>query len=153
MGRDFRTFQHRAVVATDEHENRRCRQEDHSGGDHRCRHQLGTGASFHFHAGTQPDPIAVDQFYRIEFQGYVASHSQKPLVLNSSDRTAGHGSGRNHGEAFDAHISHHDKIQEVSHARVRRGNTFGKLKLDGSSIWNGQSWQEPYSSPGLKHKA
>ena len=139
MGRDFRTLQHSAVVAMGEQENRRCRQEEQPGSDHRRRHQLGPGASFHFHAGAQPDPITVDQLYRIESYGYVASDSQKPFALNSSDRTAGHGSGRNHGEAVDAHISQHHKIQEVSYARVRRGNTFGKLKLNGSSIWNGQS--------------
>ena len=79
MRSDFRTLYHSALVATGEQENRRGGQEDQAGGDHGCGHQLGTGASFDLHVCTQPDPIAVDQFYGIEFQGHFASDAQEPL--------------------------------------------------------------------------
>ena len=62
----------------------------------------------------QIDLIAVDQLHRIEFQGYFASNSQESFALNTNDGAAGHGSGRNHGEASDTHIAHDDKVQVVS---------------------------------------
>src|ERR1035441_4093575 len=135
---DFRTFHDGAGVATGEQENRRGGQKDQGSGDHGCGHQLGTGASFYFLASTQADPIAVDQLYRIEFQGYFAANSQDSPALNSSDGAASHGSGWNDSEASKVHISHHDKIQEVSNVGVGRGNAFGKSKLNGSTVWNGQ---------------
>src|ERR1035437_6667745 len=126
-------------MATGEQKNWRSGQEDEAGGDHACGHQLGTGAAFHVHAGTQPDLIAVYQFYGIEFQGHLASHSPQPPALNASDAAVGDGSRGNNRETGDVYISYHDKIQVVANPGVGRGNAFGKLKLDGGSIGNGQS--------------
>ena len=105
--------------------------------------------SFHLHARTQPDLIAVNQFYGIEFQGYLASDSQQPPALNSSDRAAGHGSGRNNRETSNVHISHDDKIQRsptrawaeetLSASRSSMGVPSGMVNLAGIALI---SWAE-----------
>ena len=125
-------------MATGEQENWRSGQEDEARGDHGSGHQLGTRPSSHLQVGSQAGPLAVYQFYGIQFQDYLASHPQQPLALNSSDGAVGDGSRRNNVETFHAHIPHDDKIQAVSNPGVGRGNAFRKPKLDGGPIGNGQ---------------
>src|SRR5580704_12637207 len=119
-----------------EQENRRSGQEDQARDDHCSNHKLGAGAALYFLRSMQPDPITVGQLHRIELQGYLAPNSQKVPAFNSSDRTTGHCSSLNDGEASNAHISHDNKIQGVSNAGMGRRNAFGESEFDRSAVWN-----------------